>query len=67
MVMSFCSPMESFSGKDGKERKMWTFHHENMRKSCFELSELSSKNYGRFVIKDNKVNLGQLVYQELEN
>ena len=54
MVMSFCSPMESFSGKDGKERKMWTFHHENMRKCCFELSELSSKKTTDvFIIKDN--------------
>ena len=39
--------------KDGKD--------ENVVLSCFELS---SKNYGRFVIKDNEDNLGQLFYHE---
>ena len=54
MIVPFCSPMESFSGKDGKERKMWTIHHENMRKCCPELSELSSKKTTDvFIIKDN--------------
>ena len=57
------------------------FHHERRcffsrkrrngrkgRKCCLELFELSSKKTTDvFVIKDNEDNLGQLVYQELEN
>ena len=45
--------------KGGKDEK-----DENVVLGCLSCLQ---KNNGRFVIKDNEDNLGQLVYQEFEN